>query len=69
MPVSYALENDLGVISIGNPPVNALSHAVRSGMQDAIRKAQDDASKAVVIVCEGRTFIAGADIKEFGKPP
>ncbi|MDJ0910698.1 MAG: 3-hydroxyacyl-CoA dehydrogenase NAD-binding domain-containing protein [Woeseiaceae bacterium] len=69
MPVSYALENDLGVISIDNPPVNALSHAVRSGMQDAIREAQGDASKAVVIVCEGRTFIAGADIKEFGKPP
>ena len=39
MPVSYALENDLGVISINNPPVNALSHAVRSGIQQAIRDA------------------------------
>lgn len=69
MPVTYTLENDLGVISVNNPPVNALSHAVRSGLQDAIRTAQSDGSKAVVIICEGRTFIAGADITEFGKPP
>ncbi len=69
MSVSYALQNDLGVITIDNPPVNALSHAVRSGIRDAIREAQADASTAVVIVCEGRTFVAGAQIKEFGKPP
>jgi 3-hydroxyacyl-CoA dehydrogenase len=45
-----------------------LSQAVRQGIQDAIRAAQSDASDAVVIHCEGRTFIAGADISEFGKP-
>ena len=66
--VSYSLQDNIGVISVDNPPVNALSHAVRQGLLDAITKAQSDASEAVVIVCEGRTFIAGADITEFGKP-
>jgi 3-hydroxyacyl-CoA dehydrogenase len=67
--VSYSLQDDIGVISVNNPPVNALSHAVRQGLLDAITTAQSDASEAVVIVCEGRTFIAGADITEFGKSP
>lgn len=66
--VSYSLQDNIGVISVNNPPVNALSHAVRQGLLDAITTAQSDASEAVVIVCEGRTFIAGADITEFGKP-
>jgi 3-hydroxyacyl-CoA dehydrogenase len=68
-PVSYELVDDIGVITVANPPVNALSHAVRKGINDAIAAAQEDASKAVLIICEGRTFIAGADITEFGKPP
>jgi 3-hydroxyacyl-CoA dehydrogenase len=68
-PVSYELVDDIGVISVDNPPVNALSHAVRQGIHDAIAAAQQDASKAVLIICDGRTFIAGADITEFGKPP
>jgi len=68
-PVSYELVDDIGVITVDNPPVNALSHAVRQGLHDAIHAAQQDASKAVLIVCTGRTFIAGADITEFGKPP
>jgi 3-hydroxyacyl-CoA dehydrogenase len=68
-PVSYELVDDIGVITVANPPVNALSHAVRQGINDAIAAAQEDASKAVLIICEGRTFIAGADITEFGKPP
>ena len=67
--ISYELVDSIGVITVNNPPVNALSHAVRAGLLDAIRAAQDDASDAVLIVCEGRTFIAGADISEFGKPP
>lgn len=67
-PVSYRLEDTIGVISIDSPPVNALSHSVRQGLLDAINAAQGDASEAVVIVCAGRTFIAGADITEFGKP-
>ena len=68
-PVSYELVEDIGVITVDNPPVNALSHAVRQGLHDAILGAGEDASKAVLIVCAGRTFIAGADITEFGKPP
>ncbi len=67
--VNYVIEGTIGVISVDYPPVNALSHAVRQGLHDAITAAQTDASEAIVIVCEGRTFIAGADITEFGKPP
>jgi len=68
-PVRYELIGDIGVMSINNPPVNALSHLVRQGIQDACREAQTDSAKAVVIICDGRTFVAGADIKEFGQPP
>jgi len=68
-PVSYELVDDIGVITVNSPPVNALSHTVRQGLHDAIQAAQKDASRAVLIVCAGRTFIAGADITEFGKPP
>ena len=68
-PVSYEIVDHIGVITVNSPPVNALSHAVRSGIQEAIRTAQDDTSKAILIICAGRTFIAGADISEFGKPP
>ncbi len=69
MSVAYRLDDNVGIITIDNPPVNALSHAVRSGLQAAIRAAQEDASEAVVILCSGRTFVAGADIREFGMPP
>ncbi|HWI76833.1 MAG TPA: 3-hydroxyacyl-CoA dehydrogenase NAD-binding domain-containing protein [Sphingomicrobium sp.] len=58
------------IIESNNPPVNALSAAVRQGLVDAIEQAEaDDNVKAVVIACEGQTFFAGADITEFGKPP
>ncbi|MBL4728313.1 MAG: enoyl-CoA hydratase/isomerase family protein [Gammaproteobacteria bacterium] len=67
--VSYELVGNIGVISVNSPPVNALSQAVREGILKAVNAAQDDASEAVVLRCEGRTFIAGADITEFGKPP
>ena len=67
-PIRYELQGNVGVITVDNPPVNALSHAVRQGLLDAITVAQSDASDAVVIICDGRTFIAGADITEFGKP-
>ncbi len=67
--VSYEIIDNIGVISINNPPVNALSHALREGLEKAIKAAQSDASEAIVLFCEGRTFIAGADITEFGKPP
>jgi len=68
-PVSYQLVDEFGVITVNSPPVNALSQAVRQGLLDAIRKAQADASDAVLIHCDGRTFIAGADITEFGRAP
>jgi 3-hydroxyacyl-CoA dehydrogenase len=67
-PVHYELQGKVGVITVNNPPVNALSHAVRQGLLDAIQLAQSDASEAVLIICDGRTFIAGADITEFDKP-
>jgi len=60
---------DIAVIAIDNPPVNALSHAVRSALAARIDEAMADAAvKAAVIACAGRTFVAGADINELGKP-
>ena len=67
--VTYNVTDTIGVITINYPPVNALSAAVRSGIKTSIETAQNDDTKAVVIICEGRTFIAGADITEFSKPP
>lgn len=67
--VSYELIDNIGVISVRNPPVNALSQGVREGVLKAVTTAQGDACEAIVLHCEGRTFIAGADITEFGKPP
>jgi 3-hydroxyacyl-CoA dehydrogenase len=59
----------VGVVVVDYPPVNALRHDVREGILDGIRRARDDNEiKALVIACAGRTFIAGADITEFGKP-
>ena len=66
--ISYELRGDVAVLKVQNPPVNALSHAVRQGLADAMDRAESEA-KAVVIVGDGRTFFAGADISEFGKPP
>ncbi len=60
----------VAVLTVNNPPVNALSHGVRLGLRDGLRQAiADERAQAIVIVCAGRTFIAGADITEFGKPP
>ena len=66
--VNYILTDDIGVVTVNNPPVNALSHAVRQGLLDAFTRAAEDESDAVLLICDGRTFIAGADIAEFGKP-
>jgi 3-hydroxyacyl-CoA dehydrogenase len=69
---SVDLENRgrVAVLTVDNPPVNALSQHVRKGLHDGIKQATaDGAAHAIVIVCAGRTFIAGADITEFGKPP
>jgi 3-hydroxyacyl-CoA dehydrogenase len=67
--VNYNREGSIGVITVNYPPVNALSHAVRSGLVAALEQGQEDSeAKVLLLVCEGRTFIAGADIREFGKP-
>jgi 3-hydroxyacyl-CoA dehydrogenase len=67
--VTYSREGNVGVITVNYPPVNALSHAVRSGLIAALEQGQEDSeAKVLLLVCEGRTFIAGADIREFGKP-
>jgi len=63
-------EGEVLVVTSNNPPVNALGQAVRAGLAEAMAEAAGDgAIRAVVICCEGRTFFAGADITEFGKPP
>ncbi|MGN6580548.1 MAG: 3-hydroxyacyl-CoA dehydrogenase NAD-binding domain-containing protein [Bordetella sp.] len=68
--VTTRREGDVLVVAIDNPPVNALGVAVRRGLKDAIERAGADAAvKAVLIVGAGKAFIAGADIREFGKPP
>ncbi|HEY8352956.1 MAG TPA: enoyl-CoA hydratase-related protein, partial [Sphingomonadales bacterium] len=66
---SWRREGAVAVLKIDSPPVNALSHAVRIALHEGVtRAAEDDAVKALVILCGGRTFFAGADITEFGKP-
>ncbi|HEV7306993.1 3-hydroxyacyl-CoA dehydrogenase NAD-binding domain-containing protein [Ensifer sp.] len=70
MIVAITRENAVAVVTIDNPPVNALSQAVRQGLVDAVLELDaDSAVTAVVLICAGRTFIAGADVSEFGKPP
>ncbi|WP_283419852.1 3-hydroxyacyl-CoA dehydrogenase NAD-binding domain-containing protein [Sphingopyxis sp. Geo48] len=71
-PVSVTLQKDgdVAVVIVNNPPVNALSWHVRQGLKDNFEAAlADDSVKAIVLRCDGATFIAGADISEFGKPP
>src|SRR5882757_2811728 len=64
-----SLDGDVAVVTVNSPPVNALSAAVRDGLHQALKQAgEDPAAKAIVLICAGRTFIAGADISEFGKP-
>jgi 3-hydroxyacyl-CoA dehydrogenase len=61
-------EGDVAVVTLNSPPVNALSAAVRDGLHAAFKQAiADPAAKAIVLICDGRTFIAGADISEFGR--
>jgi 3-hydroxyacyl-CoA dehydrogenase len=68
--VSLERRGRVAVLTVDNPPVNALSQHVRQGLRDGLRQAgSDSAVAAVVLACAGRTFIAGADITEFGKPP
>jgi 3-hydroxyacyl-CoA dehydrogenase len=66
---TFTVHGRVGVATVDHPPVNALSQSVRAGLVDALdRLAGDRELQALVIVCAGRTFFSGADIKEFGKP-
>jgi 3-hydroxyacyl-CoA dehydrogenase len=63
-------DGNVAIITIDNPPVNALRQAVRAGIHECVIAARDDASvEAIILTGAGRTFVAGADITEFGKPP
>jgi len=64
--VDLSTETDVAVITLNSPPVNALSAPVREGLAEAFKRAvADTQTKAIVLICAGRTFIAGADISEF----
>jgi 3-hydroxyacyl-CoA dehydrogenase len=66
--VQLTRDGDVAIVTINNPPVNALSPGVPEGISEAIQRiAKDDAVRAVVLIGAGRTFVAGADIREFGK--
>lgn len=68
--VKLERHDEIGIVTVNSPPVNALSTAVRGGILECIKAAiADPAIKGIVLTCAGRTFIAGADITEFGKPP
>lgn len=70
MAVSVERFNEVAVVTIDNPPVNATSHGVRASLVDAIAETDADSTiRAVVLRGAGRTFTAGADVREFGKPP
>ena len=65
-----SVTDGVAVLTLNSPPVNALSAPVREGIHKGIKAAIDDPSvNAIVLICDGRTFIAGADITEFGKAP
>ena len=70
MTVTIERTGDVAVVTIDNPPVNALSQGLRQDLWSAAETLDADPSvRAVVLICEGRTFIAGADVNELGKPP
>ena len=69
MTIHYSREGDIAVLASDNPPVNALGSDVRVGLSEGIKRAVSEGAKAVLIYGEGRTWFAGADIREFGKPP
>src|SRR5437588_12938023 len=66
----FEKEGDIGIIIVDNPPVNALSPGVPEGIVAAVDRGNADPSvKAVVLIGAGRSFIAGADIRQFGRGP
>ncbi len=68
--VTYECQNDIALIAIDNPPVNALSQTVRQGLLDCMERFdKDDSARIAIVIGKGRLFLGGADIAEFGKPP
>lgn len=67
--IGYERIGDIAVLKAQNPPVNALGYDIREGLLAGIERAEKDGAKAVLIYGDGRTYFAGADITEFGKPP
>ena len=68
--INLSIEEDLAIISFNNPPVNSLGLAVRKGLVEALNAAENNVNvRAIILIGEGSTFPAGADIKEFGHPP
>jgi len=68
-PVSLSMDGDIAVVTIDSPPVNAINQPIRAGLQREFESAiADDAVKAILLTCAGRTFAAGADLKEFDEP-
>jgi 3-hydroxyacyl-CoA dehydrogenase len=68
--VSVRTEGGIATVTLSNPPVNALNHAIRSGLADAIARIEADPAIHGAVLCgAGGSFIAGADIREFGQPP
>ncbi len=67
--VDLAMDGDVAVIAMDNPPVNALGHALRDGLMAAFEQVRGSAAKAVVLTGTARAFSGGADITEFGQPP
>src|SRR5208283_5116745 len=66
--VAFTKDGEIAVITINNPPVNALSPGVPEGIAEAIERLNSEGTvKAAVLLGSGRTFVSGADIKEFGK--
>tara|TARA_B100000929_G_scaffold290306_1_gene283447 strand:+ start:794 stop:2869 length:2076 start_codon:yes stop_codon:yes gene_type:complete len=67
---NFETDSNIAILTLNSPPVNALSAQVREGLHEGIKKAKNDKSvEAIVLICKGRTFIAGADITEFDKEP
>ncbi|KNY22389.1 3-hydroxyacyl-CoA dehydrogenase [Methylobacterium sp. ARG-1] len=68
--VRYEVDGGVAVLTLANPPVNALGAALRGALDEALARAEaDEAVRAIVLAAEGKVFVGGADISEFGKPP
>ena len=69
MSVSTRISGDIAFVAIDNPPVNAASQTVRQGLLDAVAEIEKSTAQVALLSCAGRTFVAGADVREFGGPP